>query len=473
MIAATYLFPLLAVLGSTSAGVCRSKSSSPSGVLAVQTGTSTTASAGGSATGSVTGSAVQSFAISTSASTNSVNSSSGMVDSSSIIESTSAIASPVVATSTSSSAALGLADVESLAVQPESKSSSPATSLGPTSSEVVSSTSAVGTTSSASSPPPPPSSSSAPTPSLTTSSVLTSSLSSSSSSPPPPPTSSSPASSAAPTPSAVTTAKTKVGMGWPVQEKDAAPIAQFFTADSAVSWWYDWNKNWNQGLFNADGVTVSGEFIPMLYNKDFLGNPDSLQDGFTEIMGYNEPDLSTGGVSDAIDPAAAAEAWKTQITQIRQQYPDVKVHSPVVASNQKWLEDFFAAICPGASASNAWGDCAYKPDYVSMHIYTTDADYFKGTVQGYQQAFGLPLVLSEWACYDFTSKPNPSAEAVSTFMADTMAWMDQQDWLVKYAWFGAARSSDFLYGVAETNRLIDQNGQITALGKLYMAGGKA
>ncbi|KAK8845492.1 hypothetical protein IAR55_006205 [Kwoniella newhampshirensis] len=274
-------------------------------------------------------------------------------------------------------------------------------------------------------------------------------------------------------PSHIPSARTKVGISWPVQEKDAAPVAQFFSSGSAISWWYDWNKNWNQGLFNADGVSISGEFIPMLYNIDFLPNSDPLQDGFTEIMGYNEPDLHTNQVSDYLEPGAAAESWKTQITQIRRQYPGVKVHSPAMASNQSWLEHFFAAICPDDTAANQWGDCAYKPDYVSMHIYTVDAEYFKGTVAGYQKTFGLPLVLAEWACYDFTNHPNPTPDAVSAFMTDTMQWMDQQDWLVKYAWFGTARDPDFLYGVAESNRLIDKDGKITALGKQYMAGGKS
>ncbi|KIR98098.1 hypothetical protein L804_04559 [Cryptococcus deuterogattii 2001/935-1] len=75
------------------------------------------------------------------------------------------------------------------------------------------------------------------------------------------------ASSAAPPVSATGTgsSSSKMGVSWPVQEKDASPIAQFFVPTSTVSWWFDWNKNWNQSILSADGVSISGQFIPMLF----------------------------------------------------------------------------------------------------------------------------------------------------------------------------------------------------------------
>nr|XP_018266844.1 uncharacterized protein I303_00822 [Kwoniella dejecticola CBS 10117]OBR89002.1 hypothetical protein I303_00822 [Kwoniella dejecticola CBS 10117] len=265
-------------------------------------------------------------------------------------------------------------------------------------------------------------------------------------------------------PSSAARTNGKAGIGWPVQETDANPVAQFFTANSTVSWWFDWNKNWDQGILNADDIQIAGHFVPMLFGADYLDNPDTFQEGMTELMGYNEPDLKTNtGVSVYLEPAQAAEKWKPQIVQIRQQYPDIKVHSPVVASNKTWLMEFFKAICPDNSASDAWGDCQYKPDYVSAHLYTTDVEFFKGTLTGFQQEFGLPLVLSEFACYKFGDDPHPTIEEVSAFMQQTMTWLDEQDWVVKYAWFGAARNSLWLFGVYETNRLMDEAGELTNL----------
>ncbi|WWC99355.1 hypothetical protein V866_006256 [Kwoniella sp. B9012] len=227
----------------------------------------------------------------------------------------------------------------------------------------------------------------------------------------------------------------KAGVGWPVQEVDSAPVAQFFTSESAVAWWFNWNKNWNQGVMASDGVSIDGEFVPMIFGPTYLDNDDTFQQGFTELMGYNEPDLkSTTGVSVYFEP-----------TVLR-----------LMASNKTWLLEFFKSICPDDSASDGWGDCLYKPNYVSAHLRISD----------------YLLVLSEFACYKFGEDPHPSLEEVSTFMQDTMEWLDQQDWVVKYAWFGNARNSEYLFGVYETNRLMDNSGALTELGKQYVNGGK-
>ncbi|KJE05803.1 hypothetical protein I311_00529, partial [Cryptococcus gattii NT-10] len=239
------------------------------------------------------------------------------------------------------------------------------------------------------------------------------------------------ASSAAPLVSATGTgsSSSKMGVSWPIQEKDASSIAQFFLM-----------------LFQS-------------FDRTFFDNSDSLQDGFTEIMGYNEPDI--------------IGSWKTQITKLRSTYPSIKVQSPVMAFNQTWLSTFFATICPPPySSKDGWSDCSYKPDYVAMHLYTTDPDEFMSTVSTFQKTFGLPLVLSEFACYRFGSNSNPSAADVSTFMQKTISWLEKQSWLVRYAWFDAVRDSTYLYGVAETNRLMDPTGQLTNLGKQYMNGGQ-
>ncbi|WVQ93791.1 hypothetical protein IAU59_000869 [Kwoniella sp. CBS 9459] len=265
----------------------------------------------------------------------------------------------------------------------------------------------------------------------------------------------------------------KAGIGWAAQEVDTSPIAQFFTPESGVKWWFNWAKNWNQGVMQADGVQIDGQFIPMLFDSVSIDSDVPLQDGFTDIMGYNEPDLQGKTVAVYLEPKAAAELWKPQITQIREQYPSAKIHSPAVASNTSWLEAFFEEICPDNNAEDGWGECAYKPDYVSQHIYSTNVGHFKGAVQQYHEAFGLPIMLSEWACHDWDKDGDvASAEEVSAFMEETMGWLDQQDYVVKYAWFGAARSSEHLHGVAEANRLMDTAGDLTPLGQQYMNGGK-
>jgi hypothetical protein len=46
--------------------------------------------------------------------------------------------------------------------------------------------------------------------------------------------------------------------------------------------------------------------------------------------------------------------------------------------------------------------------------------------------------------------------------------MDVTPWVERYAWFGALRN---LQGVNELNRLMDQHGRITDLGRQYIGAG--
>ena len=49
-----------------------------------------------------------------------------------------------------------------------------------------------------------------------------------------------------------------------------------------------------------------------------------------------------------------------------------------------------------------------------MHLYTTDAGYFSSQVSDYHNMFGLPVVVSEFACYVSCSSPYKEGEARRT-----------------------------------------------------------
>jgi hypothetical protein len=48
-------------------------------------------------------------------------------------------------------------------------------------------------------------------------------------------------------------------------------------------------------------------------------------------------------------------------------------------------------------------------------------------------------------------------------------WLDNTDWIERYAWFGAGEAQD-LYGVSTLNRLQFDDGSLTALGRQYVGG---
>lgn len=63
----------------------------------------------------------------------------------------------------------------------------------------------------------------------------------------------------------------------------------------------------------------------------------------------------------------------------------------------------------------------------------------------------------------FGQKTPPTEQHVYDFMGITTEWLDSQDWVIKYAWFGAMRDAKYLYAVSEVNRLLDVNGNVTPL----------
>jgi hypothetical protein len=102
------------------------------------------------------------------------------------------------------------------------------------------------------------------------------------------------------------------------------PVQPFFVDGSSLTWLWDWNKNMGPGLFTHDDEQphINAQFVPMQcvrrgddrkradgrYDTAMLFNQDPLQEGWTEIMGYNEPDLFTStGVSVPLDVKVAAD----------------------------------------------------------------------------------------------------------------------------------------------------------------------
>lgn len=167
---------------------------------------------------------------------------------------------------------------------------------------------------------------------------------------------------------------------------------------------------------------------------------------------------------------ASDKAW-LQVSHLRH-----RVHTVDCADS---CQSFFQGICPGSSAATGWAGCDLKPDLLNVHAYTTDFATFKNLVTGWHDAFGLPMIVSEFACHvsGYTYMPETTGakprqtfgrgpvtqQAVHDFMGQTTAWMDGVDWIVKYAWFGAVRNAQWLYAVSEVNRLLDASGNVTPL----------
>lgn len=81
--------------------------------------------------------------------------------------------------------------------------------------------------------------------------------------------------------------------------------------------------------------------------------------------------------------------------------------------------------------------------------YGTDPDAFIAHLWDYHYTFNKTMWVTEWACHSFVNASENekcSEEGVAEFLNKTQSFMDQTDWVERYAWFGAMKD---LQGVNE------------------------
>lgn len=148
-----------------------------------------------------------------------------------------------------------------------------------------------------------------------------------------------------------------------------------------------------------------------------------------------------------LDVAAAAKGYKDNMSSYYKK-AGLKLGMPAVTNGptgMPWAKTFLS-LC---------SDC--QIDVAPMHLYTThDAsfDYFTGYVNNFTQLVKPRKVwITELALSDGSVQNNID------FMKKAMAWLDGNDNVERYSWFWA--------GPGKMNSLVNDDGSLTALGKLY------
>lgn len=168
------------------------------------------------------------------------------------------------------------------------------------------------------------------------------------------------------------------------------------------------------------------------------------------VQYLNEPEYLGVSATDA------AASWRSKILPLRQQYGAKLIGVGTSSSNEgiAYQDAFMGAL--GATE---------KPDYVGIHYYTTDGQPVDTEVawgQNYlteaHNKYGLPLIVNEIA----STSRDPAQ--VKQFSDTFKAWMDSQDWIAEYAFFGATLQPANSW-VSPAAQLLDTAGQWTALGK--------
>jgi len=226
-------------------------------------------------------------------------------------------------------------------------------------------------------------------------------------------------------------------------------INAFITGNTALT--YSWGPSRPS---QVDGTSLT--FMPMLWDNSgdkVAAFQNVVKAGYSSIaMGFNE--VNQAGQAD-MSPSDAVGAWLQYLEPlVSQGYKLVSPSTTSAPDGITWMQSFLQ-ICAGR--------CTI--DYHALHFYGTSAQDLITYVQNWHNTFGKPIMLTEFACQDFTGGPQCSASQVQNFYGTSIKWMESQDFVTAYFAYGALISEN---GVNDLDSLMTPGGEPTSLGEQYI-----
>ncbi|WP_110669790.1 glycosyl hydrolase [Salinicola halophilus] len=256
-----------------------------------------------------------------------------------------------------------------------------------------------------------------------------------------------------------------------VSDKRGIAFAAIQPADRAtmngnVAWWYNWSPATDPNLEASAEAESALEFVPMTFGADF--DEQRLRGYLDEhaearyLLAFNEPNFRDQA---NLTPQAAANAWP-RLEAIADDY-GLKLLSPAVnyspgevdipgtddnGSPFAYLDAFFAA-CAGC-----------RVDGIAVHAYMAAPEWFTPYIEQFHERYAKPIWVTEWN--QSSDGGSTTRESQMDFLAETVRWMEGQDYIERYAWF-LGRVPDDDDAPPTVIDLLDDDGDWTALGTLY------
>ncbi|GLB38518.1 putative expressed protein [Lyophyllum shimeji] len=209
-------------------------------------------------------------------------------------------------------------------------------------------------------------------------------------------------------------------------------------SDTVISWQYDWGQSPPAYLAQSQ-IT----YIPMQWGA---GGIETFAD---RVRASGAKTTLNFASQSNIDPTHAAQLWKQYIQPLAAS--GIRLGAPAVTnapSGRPWLASFLSA-CTGCTV-----------DFIPFHWYGEGIGNFYDYIwQMHGQFPQYPLWVTEFA----TTSTNETE--VLDFITSATKYLDTLDWIQGYAWFAFFRQD-----ASSHYNLLDANGQLNALGKVYVTG---
>ncbi|KAF7372326.1 Glycoside hydrolase family 128 protein [Mycena venus] len=223
---------------------------------------------------------------------------------------------------------------------------------------------------------------------------------------------------------------------------------------AGLAWYYTWGA---KGYVNNASEI---EFVPMLWGSEQIESfNETIQDSIqtlkiTTVLGMNEPQEPSQA---NITAAEGAVMWKKYLEPLKAR--GIRLGSPAPSgspTSKPWLQDFI---------TECDGNCTV--DFLALHWYNTNATAFKEFLCDFHHEFQRNIWVTEWACQNMNGPDNQcTLTEIIDFLRETQLFMDQTDWVERYAWYGAKRN---LHGVNPNDAMVDPDGVINDLGRQYIS----
>ena len=240
--------------------------------------------------------------------------------------------------------------------------------------------------------------------------------------------------------------RTKRGLG----TTNIRALASMFPG---LSWYYNWNPTPlmnDQGLVPFVAMKAQGVW-PSFDMLNVSSDPHALL--------YNEPNHKEQA---NMTPQAAAAQW-AQAEDFLVRHPKVRLGSPCPANDGnkhmldgnpwRWMDEYVKALPPGA-----WNKIAF----VTIHPYGNFRQ-LKEMVDTTWKKYKKPIWVTEFAAIG-------GLAAQTQLMREALPYLDSNPHVERYAWFPAGGFTWMSGGEKNPNILTTVEGELTPLGRMYMAG---
>ncbi|KAF2120084.1 hypothetical protein BDV96DRAFT_467511, partial [Lophiotrema nucula] len=260
---------------------------------------------------------------------------------------------------------------------------------------------------------------------------------------------------------------TKRGIAY-LGDTHSADNALLLSTNSPLSWYYNWSPYPNTAQIPSSTL----EFTPLLHGLDEASNSqtisalNSLPDSSRHLLSFNEPDGTTSSGGSAISPEDAAKSYIDNIAPLRSSKRSWNISHPATTGSPQgldWLRSFNSS-CYDLDSENG---C--PTDFIAAHWYGAfdGLAAWLGTLnEFYNTNTSRNPPLKIWVTE--MALPQQDDDATVAMMNQSLPYLDEQEYVEKYAWFGAFREDGANEWTGDSVSLFDEDGGLTELGALYM-----